>query len=99
LLNIGRRTWIKQAEKIAFLVFCLNSSHTGYIDLVHGGILAALVNKSCAEYYNRGAVTLYFLTKYLGVDFKRLSFISKVFIAKVFTSQLFLLIVSDLRKV
>jgi hypothetical protein len=52
--------------------------------LVHGGILAALVDEGCAEYSNRGALTLYPLTKYLGVEFKKPSPTGGVFIAKVF---------------
>jgi hypothetical protein len=51
--------------------------------LVYGGILAALVDKGCAEYCNKGAVTLYLLTKYLGVKFEKLFLIKEVFIAKV----------------
>jgi hypothetical protein len=51
--------------------------------LVYGGILATLVDKGCAEYYNRGAITFYLLTKYLGIEFEKLSFIGEVFITKV----------------
>jgi hypothetical protein len=99
LLDVGRRTWIERTGKIAILVFCLDSSYTSYTDLVHGGILAALVDEGCAEYYNRGAVTLYPLTKYLGVEFEKPSPIGEVFIAKLSTSQLFPLTVNDSREV
>jgi hypothetical protein len=95
LLDVGRRTWIERTGKIAISVFCLDSSHTGYTDLVHGGILAALVDEGCAEFCNRGAVALYPLTKYLGVEFENPSPIGEVFIAKVSTSQLFPLTVND----
>jgi len=85
LLNVGRRTWIERTRKITILVFCLDSSHTSYTDLVHGGILATLVDEGYAEFCNRGAVTLYLLTKYLGVEFEKPSPIREVFIAKVST--------------
>jgi hypothetical protein len=83
LLDVGRWTWIERTGTIAISVFFLDSSHTGYTDLVHGGILAALVDEGCAEYCNRGAVSLYPLTKYLGVDFEKPSPTGEVFIAKV----------------
>jgi hypothetical protein len=67
--------------------------------LVYGSILAALVDEGCAEFCNRGAVALYLLTKYLGVEFENLSLIREVFITKVSTSQLFPLTVNDLGEV
>jgi hypothetical protein len=67
--------------------------------LVHGGILAALVDEGCIEYCNRGALTLYPLTKYLSVEFQKPSPTGEVFIAKVFTSRPFPLTTSGSRKV
>jgi acyl-coenzyme A thioesterase PaaI-like protein len=99
LLNIRRRTWIEQIKKTAISIFYLDSSHTGYTGLVHGGILAALIDEGCAEYCNRGALTLYLLTKSLGVEFVKPSPTGEVFIAKVTTSRLFLLTINDSRKV
>ncbi|KAF4632609.1 hypothetical protein G7Y89_g5520 [Cudoniella acicularis] len=58
-------------------------------------IPALLDTRDYAEFYNRGAVTLYLLTKYLGVEFEKLSPIGEVFIAKVSISQLFPLTVND----
>jgi acyl-coenzyme A thioesterase PaaI-like protein len=99
LLDVGRRTWIERTGKSAISVFHLDSSHTGYAGLVHGGILAALVDEGCAEYSNRGALTLYPLTKYLGVEFQKPSPTGGVFIAKVSTSAPFPLTTNKLRKV
>lgn len=99
LLDVGRRTWIERTGKIAISAFCLDYSHTGYTDLVHGGILAALVDEGCADFCNRGAATLYPLTKYLGVEFGKPSPIGEVLIAKVSISQLFPLTVKDSREV
>jgi acyl-coenzyme A thioesterase PaaI-like protein len=99
LLDVGRRTWIEQTGRIAISIFHLNSSHTGYTDMIHGGILAALVDEACAEYCNRGAPTLYPLTKHLGVEFEKPSPIGEIFIAKVSTSLLFPLTISESRKV
>ena len=99
LLDIGRRTWIERTGKTAISIFCLDSSYTGYTGLVHGGILAALVDEGCAEYCNRGAITLYPLTKSLGVEFIKPSPTGEVFIAKVSTSRLFPLTLNDSRKV
>ena len=36
--------------------------HTGYTSLVHGGILAALVEEGCVEYCNRDSLNFYQLT-------------------------------------
>ena len=99
LLDVGRRTWIERTGKTAISIFCLDSSYTGYTGLVHGGILAALVDEGCAEYCNRGAITLYPLTKSLGVEFIKPSPTGEVFIAKVSTSRLFPLTLNDSRKV
>ncbi|KAH8650390.1 hypothetical protein BGZ60DRAFT_421892, partial [Tricladium varicosporioides] len=99
LLDVGRRTWIERTGKTAISIFCLDSSHTGYAGLVHGGILAALVDDGCAEYSNRGTLTLYPLTKYLSVEFEKPSPTGGVFIAKVSTSRPFPLNNSDSRKV
>ncbi|KAH8650326.1 hypothetical protein BGZ60DRAFT_437094 [Tricladium varicosporioides] len=99
LLDVGRRTWIEQTGKAAISIFHLDSSHTGYAGLVHGGILAALVDEGCAEYSNRGALALYPLTKYLGVEFQKPSPTGGVFIAKVSTSRPFPLTTSGSRKV
>jgi hypothetical protein len=99
LLDVGRRTWIERTRKTTILIFPLNTSYTSYISLVHGGILAALVDKGCAKYCNQGALTLYPLTKTLNIEFKKLSPIGEIFIAKVSTSRLFPLIISKSRKV
>jgi hypothetical protein len=99
LLDVGRRTWIERTGKTAISVFRLDSSHTGYAGLVHGGILAALVDEGCAQYSNRGALNLYPLTKYLGVEFEKPSPTGGVFIAKVCTSRPFPLTTSGSRKV
>jgi acyl-coenzyme A thioesterase PaaI-like protein len=99
LLDVGRRTWIERTEKTAISVFRLDSSHTGYAGLVHGGILAALVDEGCAESSNRGTLNLYPLTKYLGVEFEKPSPTGGVFINKVCTSQPFPLTTSGSRKV
>jgi hypothetical protein len=48
LLDVGRRTWIERTGKTAISIFRLDSSHTSYAGLVHGGILAALVDEGCA---------------------------------------------------
>lgn len=47
------------------------------------------------EYYNRGAITLYLLTKYLSIEFEKPSLIGEVFITKVSILQLFLLIINN----
>ncbi|KAH8653959.1 hypothetical protein BGZ60DRAFT_158670 [Tricladium varicosporioides] len=99
LLDVGRRTWIERTGKTAISIFHLSTSHTGYAGLVHGGILAALVDEGCAEYCNRGALTLYPLTKYLGIEFEKPSPTGETFTAKVSTSRLFPLTVSESRKV
>ncbi|KAF8862751.1 hypothetical protein BDZ45DRAFT_769052 [Acephala macrosclerotiorum] len=99
LLDVGRRTWIERTGKTAISIIPLNTSHAGYTGLVHGGILAALVDEGCAEYCNRGALTLYPLTKYLGIEFEKPSPTGEIFIAKVFTSRLFPLTISESRKV
>jgi acyl-coenzyme A thioesterase PaaI-like protein len=99
LLDVGRRTWIERTGRTAISIFCLDSSHAGYTGLVHGGILAALVDEGCAEYCNRGALALYPLTKSLGVEFVKPSPTGEVFIAKVSTSRLFPLTLNDSRKV
>jgi acyl-coenzyme A thioesterase PaaI-like protein len=99
LLDVGRRTWIERTGKTAISIFCLDSSHAGYTGLVHGGILAALVDEGCAEYCNRGTQNLYPVTKHLGVEFEKPSPTGEVFIAKVSTSRLFPLTISDSRKV
>jgi acyl-coenzyme A thioesterase PaaI-like protein len=99
LVDVGRRTWIERTGKTAISVFRLDSSHTGYAGLVHGGILAALVDEGCAEYSSRGALTLYPLTKYLGVEFQKPSPTGGVFIAKVSTSRPFPLTTNRSRKV
>lgn len=99
LLDLGRRTWIERTGKIAISIFCLDSSYAGYADLVHGGILAALVDECCAEYCNRGALSLYPLTKHLGVEFERPSPTGGIFIARVSTSRSFPLTTRDSRKV
>ena len=99
LLDVGRRTWIERTGKTAISMFCLDSSHTGYTGLVHGGVLAALVDEGCAEYCNRGALALYPLTKYLSVEFVKPSPTGEVFIAKVSTSRLFPFTIGDSRKV
>ena len=99
LLDVGRRTWIERTGKTAISVFHLDSSHTGYAGLVHSGILAALVDEGCAEYSNRGALTLYPLAGYLGVEFQKPSPTGGVFIAKVSTSRPFPLTTNRSRKV
>jgi hypothetical protein len=57
------------------------------------------VDEGYAEYSNRGALNLYLLTKYLGVEFEKPSSTRGVFIAKVCISRLFLLTISGPRKV
>jgi hypothetical protein len=99
MLDVGRRTWIERTGKTAISIFRLDSSYTGYAGLIHGGILAVLVDKGYAEYNNRGALNLYLLTKYLGVEFQKLSPTGGVFIAKVSTSRLFLFTTNRSRKV
>jgi acyl-coenzyme A thioesterase PaaI-like protein len=99
LLNVSRRTWIERTGKAAISIFCLDTSHTGYTGLVHGGILAALVDEACAEYCNRGALALYSLTKSLSIDFEKPSPMGGIFIAKASTSRSFPLTASDSKKV
>ena len=99
LLNVGRRTWIERTGKTAISIFSLDSSHAGYAGLVHGGILAALVDEGCAEYCGRGGLTLYPLTKYLGVEFDKPSPTGGVFVAKASTSRPFPLTTRDSKKV
>jgi acyl-coenzyme A thioesterase PaaI-like protein len=98
LLDVGRRTWIERTGRTAISVFCLDSTVTGYKGLVHGGILAALVDEGCAEYCSRGALALYPLTRCLYIEFANPSPVEDFFIAQVSTSRLFPLATSESRK-
>jgi hypothetical protein len=73
--------------------------HVTLVTLVHGGVLAVIVDEVYAKYSNRGTLTLYLLTKYLGIEFEKLSLTRGIFIIKVSISRLFLLTASRSRKV
>ena len=87
LLNVGRRTWAEMSGQSVISAFYLTINHTGYVNLIHGGVLAALIDQVCAEYCNRAAPSLYPLTRYLGVEFEKPSPPGELFIAKVSTSR------------
>jgi acyl-coenzyme A thioesterase PaaI-like protein len=89
ILDVGRRTWLRKNRTLLISAFCLGSHHTGYTNLIHGGVLAALIDEVCAEYCNLGAPSLYPLTRHLSVEFEKPSPPGELFIAKVSTSQPF----------
>jgi len=87
ILNAGRRTWIERSGKTFISVFYLSLHHAGYCNLVHGGVLAALIDHVSAEYCNYAAPGRYALTKCLEVEFTRPSPPGALFLARVSTSR------------
>ena len=87
VLNVNRRTWIERSGKPFVSVFSLSRHHAGYCNLIHGGVLAALIDDVSAEYCNYAAPGLYALTRSLEIEFERPSPPGAFFLAKVSTSR------------
>jgi acyl-coenzyme A thioesterase PaaI-like protein len=74
---------MEKGGKSLISAYYLGDHYTGYFNIIHGGIMAALINQISAEYCLRASLTLYALTKTLFVDFKKPSPPRELFIAKV----------------
>jgi acyl-coenzyme A thioesterase PaaI-like protein len=89
MLNISRRTWMERSGKRFRSVFHLSQHHAGYYNLVHGGILAALIDDVSVEYCNHGAPSFRGITRLLKIEFKKPSPPEAFFLAKVSTPREF----------
>jgi acyl-coenzyme A thioesterase PaaI-like protein len=89
MLNVTRRTWIERSGNPLISVFYLSRHHAGYCNLVHGGMLAALIDDVSAEYCNYAAPSLYALTRSQKIEFEKPSPLGAFFLAKVSTSREF----------
>ena len=87
LKNISRRSWIKRSGKDFISTFYLNHQQSGYRNLIHGGVLAALIDDISAEFCNCLSPSLCGLTASLTTEFKKPSPPGAFFIAKLSTSR------------
>jgi hypothetical protein len=95
----SRRTWIERSGESFISTFYLSDHQAGYCNLVHGGVLAALIDDVSAEFCNHAAPTLYALTRSLEIEFERPSPPGAFFLAKAFAPQEFPFDLSNTSKV
>jgi Thioesterase superfamily len=83
LLDINRRTWRKIDGQSLISIFDLDCKQAGHTNLVHGGVLAALIDDLCAEFCNSARPKLFALTRCLEVEFLKPSPPGSRYLAKV----------------
>jgi acyl-coenzyme A thioesterase PaaI-like protein len=83
MLDVGRRTWIERNGNTLISMFCLTSRHSGWRNIIHGGITSGMFDDIFAQYCHLEAPELFALTKGLHIDFVKPAFSDEVLLARV----------------
>lgn len=87
VLDVSPTTWIARNSHSLVSVFHLGSPLCGWPDIIHGGVLAGIIDQLFAQYCHHAFPTQYPVTAKLTVNYRQPVFANGDFVARITTMQ------------